>query len=574
MVLPINIDVLLGNSVVESNRIEYKAGWNPDSIYRTICAFANDFDDTCGGYIVVGVEEKDGRPVRPVKGIDISQIDRIGKEMVGFNNLITPYYQPRTFFEQVDGKTILVIWAAAGERRPYKVPDQVTAKDKKYSYYIRYNSSTIVAKDEYFNELMELANKAPFDDRGNVRAEMKDVSMLLIRDYLEETGSKMVDQLDDLSREQVLSQMNLLEGPKEQSRVKNVALMMFSFTPEKFFPGTQIDIVLYPKGKVEDPNNFIEVPPFKGPVHITLRKALDYIRNMIILKGIHKPKDDAHSIITYNYPYQALEEALVNAYYHRRYDEYQPVEVNVLPDRIEIISYGGAERSIKLADLNSGKMIFTRRYRNPRLGDFLKELGLTEGRGTGLPTIHDELKRNGSPDAIIDADEEHTYFMITIPCHPDFVTTELQTNMEVNLIHGRRSKRHGIENGIENGAKIADGIENGIENSDKTTDGIENGIENGAKTADGIENGIENSDKTTDGIENGIENRAGLSSNARKTEILRLMKMLPQITVKELANELSSSPRTISRDISFMINQGILRREGGDKGGTWIAKEE
>jgi ATP-dependent DNA helicase RecG len=281
---------------------------------------------------------------------------------------------------------------------------------------------------------------------------------------------------------------------------------------------------------------------------------------MIILKGIHKPKDDAHSIITYNYPYQALEEALVNAYYHRRYDEYQPVEVNVLPDRIEIISYGGAERSIKLADLNSGKMIFTRRYRNPRLGDFLKELGLTEGRGTGLPTIHDELKRNGSPDAIIDADEEHTYFMITIPCHPDFVTTELQTNMEVNLIHGRRSKRHGIENGIENGAKTADGIENGIENSAKTTDGIENGIENGAKT--------------TDGIENGIENRAGLSSNARKTEILRLMKMLPQITVKELANELSSSPRTISRDISFMINQGILRREGGDKGGTWIAKEE
>jgi predicted HTH transcriptional regulator len=51
------------------------------------------------------------------------------------------------------------------------------------------------------------------------------------------------------------------------------------------------------------------------------------------------------------------------------------------------------------------------------------------------------------------------------------------------------------------------------------------------------------------------------------------MKMLPQITVKELANELSSSPRTISRDISFMINQGILSRKGGDKGGTWIVKD-
>jgi ATP-dependent DNA helicase RecG len=232
----------------------------------------------------------------------------------------------------------------------------------------------------------------------------------------------------------------------------------------------------------------------------------------------------------------------------------------VLPDRIEIISYGGAERSIKLADLNSGKMVFTRRYRNPRLGDFLKELGLTEGRGTGLPTIHDELRKNGSPDAIIDADEEHTYFMITIPCHPDFVTTELRTNMEVNLIQGRRSKRHGIENGIENGSKLGDGIENGIEN--------------GSKLGNGIENGIENDLKNDGGIENGIENDTSLQSRDRKKEILRLMKMLPKITVRELANELSSSPRTISRDISFMINQGVLNREGGDKGGTWIVKEE
>ena len=188
MALPINIETLLGGRVVESNRVEYKTGWNPDAIYRTICAFANDFDDTCGGYIVVGAEEKDGHAVRPVKGIYVDQIDRIGKEMVGFNNLIIPYYQPRVYFEEVDGQTVMVIWVSAGERRPYKVPDQITAKDKKYSYYIRYNSSTIVAKDAYFNELMDQTNKVPFDDRGNLRAREKDISMLLIRDYLTETG--------------------------------------------------------------------------------------------------------------------------------------------------------------------------------------------------------------------------------------------------------------------------------------------------------------------------------------------------------------------------------------------------
>ena len=218
--------------------MEYKKGWNPDPIYRTICAFANDFDDTCGGYIVVGVEEENGRALRPVIGIDINEIEPIEKAMIGFNNLIMPYYLPRVFFEQVDGKTVMVLWVTAGERRPYKVPDMVTAKDKKYNYYIRYNSSTIVAKNEYLTELLNLANRVPFDDRGNVRAKPEDVSMLLIRDYLAEINSSLTREMETLTPMQVMEQMNLLEGPIEHTRIKNVALMMFSYHPEKFFPGT------------------------------------------------------------------------------------------------------------------------------------------------------------------------------------------------------------------------------------------------------------------------------------------------------------------------------------------------
>ena len=41
--LPINIIELLEQNRIESNWIEYKQGWNPISIYHTICAFANDF---------------------------------------------------------------------------------------------------------------------------------------------------------------------------------------------------------------------------------------------------------------------------------------------------------------------------------------------------------------------------------------------------------------------------------------------------------------------------------------------------------------------------------------------------
>lgn len=52
--LPINLNDLLRQRTVEGERIEYKAGWNPDPIIRTVCAFANDFENLGGGYVVLG----------------------------------------------------------------------------------------------------------------------------------------------------------------------------------------------------------------------------------------------------------------------------------------------------------------------------------------------------------------------------------------------------------------------------------------------------------------------------------------------------------------------------------------
>ena len=42
----------------------------------------------------------------------------------------------------------------------------------------------------------------------------------------------------------------------------------------------------------------------------------------------------AEAIRFFNYPYQAIEEALVNAVYHRGYDVREPVEVRIMEDRI------------------------------------------------------------------------------------------------------------------------------------------------------------------------------------------------------------------------------------------------
>jgi ATP-dependent DNA helicase RecG len=80
--LPISVADLLNRNVVESERIEFKEGWNPEPILHTICAFANDLGNFGGGYIVIGVAEKNGQPVLPPKGVEKGQLDAIQKELL------------------------------------------------------------------------------------------------------------------------------------------------------------------------------------------------------------------------------------------------------------------------------------------------------------------------------------------------------------------------------------------------------------------------------------------------------------------------------------------------------------
>lgn len=68
--LPINLNDLLRQRTVEGERIEYKAGWNPDPVIRTVCAFANDFEHLGSGYVVIGQDcDANGQPAFPPVGL-------------------------------------------------------------------------------------------------------------------------------------------------------------------------------------------------------------------------------------------------------------------------------------------------------------------------------------------------------------------------------------------------------------------------------------------------------------------------------------------------------------------------
>lgn len=425
MEMPINIKNLINFRVMESNRVEFISGWNPTPIIHSICAFANDIDNVSGGYIVVGVEENDDTPVLPVKGIPQERVDGILKELIGLCHMIEPLYYPVVEPVLFQGKYIIVIWVSGGHGRPYKAAKDVHSDKSTKLYYIRKFSSTIVASPEEEKELFYISTDIPFDDRPNLAADVSDLDIGLMRSHLKEIGSSLYEHSLSMDALDIAKNMQLVAGPPEAVKPLNVGLLMFSERPEKYFRYARIEVVDIP-----DPTgtNMTE-KVFTGPIQRQLSDALAFIKNYTLKVVVIKSADRAEATRISNYPYAAIEEILANAVYHRSYQEKEPITVRITSESIEITSFPGFDRSISDKDIAELR-IRARVYRNRRIGDFLKELKLIEGRNTGFPNAIKALKANGSGMPRFEMDNERSFLSVTIPIHPYFLKASSDKDTE------------------------------------------------------------------------------------------------------------------------------------------------
>ena len=427
MALSININELINGHTVEWDRIELKKGWNPEDIIHSLCAFANDINNWDGGYIIIGIAEKNGMAELPPVGLKPEQIDAIQKKLIELSNLISPLYFPVTQPFVKDEKHILIIWAPGGDNRPYKAPVSLSEKKSEKAYYLRRGSKTIKVKAGSDDErsLIELAARIPFDDRINHIASIDDIELRLIQAHLKEIKSSLYEESTKISFPDLCKQMQIAKGPDEFLRPTNAGLLLFNENPHLFFTGAKIELVIH-KGKV---GKGYDEKIFTGPIVKQLRDVLDFIKTNIISEHVIKIPERAESVRFYNYPYQAIEEALANAVYHKSYERENPVEVQILPDRIEILSFPGPMPPVDKKMLKRERVV-AREYRNRKIGGFLKELKLTEGRGTGIPIIYSELGKNGSPPPKLETDNERSYFLCTIEIHPLSDSVKLKRDKE------------------------------------------------------------------------------------------------------------------------------------------------
>lgn len=417
--LPINLDDLLNRRSVESIRVEYKATWDRnirDSVCRTVCAFANDLLNLNGGYIILGVEESDGKPVFPARGLPRLSLDRIQQEIRAICRNIDPEFQPLVVPEKYKGKELIVIWSPGGDNRPYSAPD--TRAPSQRTYYVRQGSETVRAKGEILRQLIEMTAKTPFDDRQNLEAKVIELSPILVKRYLTEVKSDLLASEPPLEDLQFYSALRIVKPVHDYLAVKNCGLLFFIENPEKYFPGARFDVVQFGD---DAGGNLIEEKNFTGPLNVQVESVIDYLNSLTNLQLMKVP-GKAQVERNVAFPYEALEETIVNAAYHRSYEnQVEPNKVYLYPDRMEIISYPGPVAGLTAEHFMSKSPLPPVPARNRRVGEFFKELRLAEMRGTGIPKIKRTMKQNGSPDPIIEFDNSRSYFRITLPAHPKYV---------------------------------------------------------------------------------------------------------------------------------------------------------
>lgn len=369
--------------------------------------------------MILGMEEENGRPVFPIKELNPDTMDAVQLDILNKCNLIEPRYMPVIEPIAMDGKEILVLWAPGGEERPYKAPEKLYTekggRKSNKSYYIRKGSRTLKANNLEEQELIAMARNVPFDDRVNYHAGVDDMRPALIADFLRQVGSGLHKGALDRSVLEVATDMHIVGGPPEYRRPLNVGLMFFNERPDDYFAYARIEVV----DKPEPTGHGMTEKVFVGPLDRQLSDALAYIRNYVIKEYVTKVPGKSEAVRVFNWPYEAIEEALSNAVYHKSYQIHEPITVTVTPEKFEILSVPGPDRSITDADLER-RVLVSRRYRNRRIGDFLKELNIVEGRNTGVPLIVGSMRGNGSDLPAFTTDEDRSYFLVTLPVHPVF----------------------------------------------------------------------------------------------------------------------------------------------------------
>ena len=365
----------------ELNNIEVKEAHLgcPQKLYDTISAFSNL---NGGGIILFGLSETNKFAITGV--YDASDLQ---KKVTAQCNQMQPIVRPIFTCIKINNKTI--VSAEIPEIDIADKPCFYRGKGRITGSYIRVGDSD-EPMTEYEVYTYEAFRKKYQDDiRSILDADINLLDKNKLNEYITLLKKKK-PKLSNISPKEIYELIRITKNG-----IPTIAgLLMFGKYPQGLFPQLCITAIVVPGTQVGEINKngerFIDNKRIDGTIPEILDEAVLFIQNNMSISTIINPltgkRHDKEE-----YPTLAIREIILNALIHRDYSvhtEGMPIQILMFKDRLEIKNPGGLYGRIRISDL--GKV--QPDTRNPTLAVMMEDLGLTENRYSGIPTIKKVLE--------------------------------------------------------------------------------------------------------------------------------------------------------------------------------------
>ncbi|MGQ1788460.1 ATP-binding protein [Saccharicrinis sp. GN24d3] len=236
--------------------------------------------------------------------------------------------------------------------------------------------------------------------------------------------------------EEVLSDTNdhLIENLqlKENDYIKRAAILLFHPNPEKFVTGAYIKIGYF----LSDENL-----KFQDEVHGNIFEQVEKTMDLLFSKYIHSSisYEGLNRVEKYEYPKDAVREALLNAVSHKDYSEGVPIQISVYQDKIIFWNEG------KLPDNWTIEKLLTKHPSkpfNPDIANALFRSGYIESWGRGTIKMINECVNFGIPKPIYFYDMSGFWVEFRKEnLNPEYLKTLGLNERQINAIEHLKNKR-------------------------------------------------------------------------------------------------------------------------------------
>ena len=350
----------------EDNNTEYKREYTTD-IKKEVMAFAN----SSGGVIYIGRDDEGNPyPLTDINGT-LTQITNSVRD--GLSPDVTMFVGYET---DANGITITV---REGTHKPYFLPEKGL---KPSGVYVRQGASSVPASYEQIREMIKLTDGDKFETARSLTQELTfNVAAEEFTRRKVAFGGSQMRTLGIIGTDGLYTNLGLLLSDQCAHTVKFAV-----------FNGTK-------KGE------FKTRKEVAGSVLKQMRSAFDFLNLSNNLAATFSGLD---RIEQYDYPEEAVREAMLNAIIHRDYAFSGSIIVNLYDDRIEFVSLGGLMPGLQTEDLFIG----VSQPRNEKLANVFYRLKHVEAYGTGLRRI---MQYYEDLDVKPGINATHGAFMLTLP---------------------------------------------------------------------------------------------------------------------------------------------------------------